>query len=318
MLVRLLLLLALTVPAWGQAAISGGGGGGPSAGGRRSSTRGGGVHAPRISPGDPDDDRHVDGSKLFTNDTDTTPGGGGSFSFSYLVSTARRGFDLSGSRQDLGLKRTSELLVGAVSLGLTDDIDLTLQGSFSRLADLYPNVSNPSSDAFGSVRGAGFSNASAVARWRFFEDGGGRSAALTAGPMIQAELVPGDHTYDRAPSFTAWQQSLILRQDLDPISIDLELFGNFPVSGNSTSFSQYGFNLGVGFDVIDWLLPIVELNYARVLPAGDTAAESLSASLGFLYKPAPDASLNVGVQRTLSGRNIEDTTTYLVGGSINF
>lgn len=268
------------------------------------------------SPEAPD----LDGSKLFTADTETLPQGTWSLNAGYFVSNARTTFDEGGAPQPLGGTRRSELFIASASLGVSPDMDLTLLATANRLDDLFHT--NPDLSAgLGPVQGAGLTNLSLQARWRLVRDEGhGFSLALVGGPALQEQLQVDDEdtSYQVGGGFGAWQQSLVLRQDLAPWSANLELFYAFPLASSPGTFQQYGANLGLGYNVSEWALPVVELNYSKALPYGDSSIDSLAATLGVILKPNPTSALSLGVQKTLCGRNVESFTTYCVSGSVSF
>lgn len=67
-------------------------------------------------------------------------------------------------------------------------------------------------------------------------------------------------------------------------------------------------NLAAGYQIGDWLKPLVELNYGTVAYQGAPAANSLSATFGLLVM-LEDVRLNLGVQRSLAGQNSPESTS---------
>jgi hypothetical protein len=263
-----------------------------------------------------DDDSTIDGSKIFTGDTDVVPVGQWSTSFNYLTSNAKRGFDEKGAQVPLGLSRKAEQYLGSLTTGLVENLDLTLVGGFTRQADAL--------GAFGGtnfplgVGGSGPSVASLTAHWHCWEDAGGRSLSISGGPVLQEQLRNETTVYRPGPSFLSWQQSAVFRQDFKPFSANLEVYYAFPIQSSSSSFQQFGANLALGWQANSWLLPVVELNYGNLLPLDGPPSESLGITLGVVLKPTDQINLVLGVQKTILGRNIESFTTYAVGTTVQF
>ncbi len=317
----LALVMAVSMPVLGQPART------RSAKGRASSgkARPGVVHPSRIAlPENPtDDEDDLDGSKLFTADTETLPKGDWSLNLAYFLSQAKSTFDDTGDLSDLGGTRRSEIFVLSASAGLSEDADLTLVATGNRVNDRFTLASSDQADSpgLGPVQGAALTNLALQARWRLVADeGDGFSLALIGGPALQEllQLDDEDTLYTIRGSFASWQQSLVLRKDFDRFSANLELFYGFPFASGTQTFQQYGANLGLGYNANSWLLPVVELNYTKALPFQDSSVESLAGTLGVIIKPGPTAAFSLGVQKTLWGRNIESFTTYCATGSINF
>lgn len=304
----------------------------PARSGRSSSgkSRGGKARAPVIHPSrialpenqgeDEVEEGDMDGSKLFTADTETMPAGLWSVNIGYFLSLADRQFDDRGAQNSLGETRRSDLYILSASTGLSENADLTILGAANRLNDQYPDDNLPAS-GLGSVQGAGLTNVALQLRWRLVEDeGDGFSLAVIGGPALQQSLITDDEDtlYHANAGFVGWQQSVVLRQDLDPFSTCLELFYGFPLASGPNTFQQFGANLGVGWKANEWLLPVAELNYIKVLPYGDTTVDSLAATVGVVLKPNSTSAISLGVQKTLCGRNVENFTTYTVSGSLSF
>lgn len=263
----------------------------------------------------------LDGSKIFT--TDTTPLDPGTFSLGlqYLTSSGNSEFISGGGRSLLNGGRQSQLFTLSVAAGLADNLDVTLSSGLNNLQDSLQG--DPDEEEFslggGGARGSGLTNLSASFRWRFWQDEEeGRSLAFTAGPALNGDLQKNGDNYQVNGNFLAWQQSLLFRQDFDPFVANLEVYYSFPVQPNDATFRQFSTNMALGWNANDWLLPVVELNYSSVTPAINDPIESLSVTGGLIFKPTEEWQLNVGVQRSVAGRNIENYTSYTVGSSLSF
>ncbi len=75
------------------------------------------LHPARLNAGEESDEEpdHVDGSKLFTGDTETSPVGEWSLSAAYLLSDAHQAFDDTTQLAPLGSHRRSDLYVASLS-----------------------------------------------------------------------------------------------------------------------------------------------------------------------------------------------------------
>ena len=277
------------------------------------------MHPSRIATPE-NEDEELDGSKLFTADTETTPAGLWSVNVGYFLSLADRAFDDHGAQQSLDEIRRSELYILSATTGLSEDFDLTVLGAATRVEDRFGDDNLPAS-GLTAVQGAGLTNLAIQARWRLIADeGDGFSLALIGGPGLQQSLIPDEENslYRTSLGFVTWQQSLVVRQDWDPFSTNLELYYGFPLASGVNTFQQFGANLGVGWNANEWLLPVVELNYTKVIPFAGTSVESLAGTVGLVLKPDPTSAISLGVQKTLLGRNLESFTTYTVSGSLSF
>lgn len=265
--------------------------------------------------------QELDGSKIFTTGTNPQEPGTFSLSLQYLTANAHTEFLGGGGRQLLGGSRNTQLSTLSVSAGLVEDLDLTINAGLNNLRDNLQE--DPDEEDFifgsGSARGSGLTNFNANLRYRFWQDQEeGRSLAFSTGPAFNANLQKLGSNYQINGSFVAWQQSLLFRQDFDPFVGNVEIYYSFPVNPGAQTYRQFSTNLAVGWNALDWLLPVVELNYSSLSPTHNDPIENLAVTAGVILKPEDDLSFTLGVQKAVAGRNTETYTGFTLGTSVNF
>jgi hypothetical protein len=77
-----------------------------------------------------------------------------------------------------------------------------------------------------------------------------------------------------------------------------------------------GVNLATGYQLNEWLQPEVELNYVH--SGGGATVEATSITAGFVICPWHNATLLLGVQRTVAGVNTDAVTRGTVGLQVKF
>jgi len=84
--------------------------------------------------------------------------------------------------------------------------------------------------------------------------------------------------------------------------------------GRHESRPRGGFdaNLGLGYQVGDHLKPLVELNYSKFHYSGQPAGEDLSLTAGLVVMFSDSVYLNLGLQRSIAGRNAPESNSGVV------
>jgi hypothetical protein len=259
--------------------------------------------------------------KLIVSDPETRPPGTIEFEAFYLQSQSRHSFSSRGMLQS-GDRKESEVFFGSLGIGLTDNLDLAVTSGASNLFELLdPLADNESSSSFrGPRRGGGLVDLELDLRWNFYHNDG-LWMSVIGGPTLVNDVVSNpsqNETLQLGQGFIGGDVAFVLRQDWGPSSINFELYSLFPLTQSTEAFSQFGANIGYGYQVMAEIQPVIELNYANLQPASGQPVQSLDITLGLVAQPFDFLQVYAGVQHTLWGQNTEQTTSLIGGFSTKF
>lgn len=259
--------------------------------------------------------------KLIVSDPETRIPGSIEFEAFYLKSQSRHSFTGRGVLQS-GDRKESEVFFGSLGIGLTDNLDLAVTSGASNLFELLDPLSeNESSSSFrGPRRGGGLVDLELDLRWNFYHQDG-LWMSVIGGPTLVNDVVSSplqNETLQLGQGFIGGDVAFVLRQDWGPSSLNFELYTLFPVTQSPEAFSQFGTNIGFGYQVIPEIQPVIELNYANLQPAAGQPVQSLDVTVGLVAQPFDFLQVYAGVQHTLWGQNTEQTTSLIGGFSTKF
>lgn len=238
--------------------------------------------------------------------------------FSFF-SRARQLYADDGSIFDDGRDRNSDLFVGSVTVGLIEDLDVTVVGGASSLIDSLRQTGG-ARVVQGPARGGGLTDVELDFRWRFYRDEEqDLSVALIAGPSSQNPVLDLGNSIQLGDTFLAWETGIVARKNWGRFTLNGEIFYGFPLENYSPSqFHELGGNIAAGYQLFDWLQPVFELNYIQLRPQGDRPVEITNYTAGFVVSPTDWWNVFLGFQDTLAGRNTEDAQTFIFGTAVTF
>lgn len=246
-----------------------------------------------------------DHGKMATEEA--TPVGGGNIEIeaAYNPSFANHGTG--------GFERSSHAHVHGLSLGffygLTEHLDVKVAAGVAELEDL--------SDPRGPTNGFGMTDLVLGSRWRFLADAD-RALDVTLATTV---VVPtgGEAGADElavTQGYWSLRNALVASKDWGRATANAELAVTVPVSGGADGLvGALGANVAFGY-AAGWFQPIAELNYDLALDAD--SHQRLAVTAGVNMTSDSGNRLLVGVQQALWGRNVGQSTTFLVAAKTAF
>lgn len=245
------------------------------------------------------------------NTADPSPVDPGSFEIEagYAHVRSRRLWDRDGDSQSRRLLEECSASLAATA-GVIENLDVTVAGCYDWLRD---NEGDP--DA-----GEHFGDLALGARYRFLNDGGRRLEAAWLGGLTAPA---GSRTCRRelGTSQECWSldQSLVVTKDWGRWTANAEAGYSLPFGEHrDDSRGVLSANLAAGCQVLGWLQPEAEFNYAREILRNAGDPEVLAGTAGLVMPLGEALRVNAGVQQGLWGRNADRATTFLLAIKVAF
>jgi len=252
---------------------------------------------------------HCEHSKLNTQDAD--PLGEGTwqlqFNFGYSRSTRQWNPSWKEERRDHSYGWSNQEVL---TYGVSDEFDLGIGLGYAGLGD----------DSTGLKSGHGLSDLAISGKWRFLEKEVW-GVALAYLPTLTLPSGEASVTDRLGPSQEFWSldtRVAVVKDWSERWSANFDIgyvvvFGN---EGNDRgSFSANG---AVGYHLLPWLQPEVEMNYSHDFIHDDRGADLIAITMGAVMPVSDRACARAGVQRGLAGRNADQTTAILLSVDMNF
>ncbi len=192
----------------------------------------------------------------------------------------------------------------AVLYGVTDHLDVKVSSGFGRAMDR--------SERDGPTRGSGMTDLVLGSRWRFLADAErALDLMLTTTVVAPTGLAQTGTTLGLTQGYWSLRNALVASRDWGQATGNLELALTLPVGGGAGDLDGAGCaNLALGYAVVSWLQPLVEVNYDLARDA-DTQ-QRLALTAGINVTTQSGARLLLGVQQAVWGRHVPQTTTGLL------
>lgn len=191
-----------------------------------------------------------------------------------------------------------------VFYGVTEHLDVKVAGGFGYAVD--------QADVAGPTRGSGMTDLALGSRWRFLALGE-RALDLTLATTVVAPtgLEATATSLGFTQGYWSLRNALVASKDWGRATANAEVALTLPVSGGAAGFrSLTCANLAFGYALVSWFQPIVEANYD--LGLDDHTHQRLALTGGVNMTAQSGARLLLGVQQSVWGRDVPQTTTGLV------
>lgn len=244
-------------------------------------------------------------AKLFTEDAPPVDPGRTEIEFDYAYFGARQAVNGAGQIRRRGRFSENDFVLRAKH-GLVEDLDIAAVVGFTRFVD--PDLPTESRAP------GGLSELSFGAKWRFFAPEkwdfavsyipgfsfpiAGRTAPSFLGP-------PQDfHSFDHKFAMT---------KNIGRFTASADIGYAIPIGRVGDSRGNMIADVAVGYQVLPWLQPEVELNWTHSFLRGGGEPDSLAVTAGVLLPFGDRWRVQVGVQQEIFGRNTDITTALLAG-----
>ena len=248
------------------------------------------------------------------NTADASPVDPGHFeiepSFSYTRAT--RFWDASGDSRDRGLFREQDIGL-SLTVGVVENVDVNISGGYSWLKDDDNNF-DEDAGIWGPSTGEGFSDMAVSGRYRFYNNEEQHlEIAYIAGVTIPVGTDSDRSDIGTSQEFWSIDQTLVASKDWGRWTVNGDVGFSLPI-GDKRENARGSLNadLALGYQVLSWLQPVVELNYGGDYLSDEDDGQALAVTVG-LVMPLDDVMeglrVNVGAQQAVTGENADKATT---------
>jgi len=245
------------------------------------------------------------------NTADASPVDPGHFeiepSFSYT--RAKHFWDNDGHSQVRGLMHEEDVGL-SVTAGLFENMDINIIGGYSWVKDA-DNDFDEDDGIIGPTTGHDFGDLGFSGRYRFFNNEAKRlEIAYIAGVTIPTGSDSDRDAIGTSQEFWSLDQTLVASKDWDRWTVNVDVGYALPI-GNKREDARGPLNadIALGYQVLPWLQPEVELNYGLDFVENSEDAQVLAATVGLVMPINDLLRLNLGVQKALWGENADEATT---------
>lgn len=265
--------------------------------------------APPAAGGAGQEEAGPEHGKLNTPDASPVDPGHWEIEFSYGLEQVWRLWDNGGHEHSRRMERDSAVGL-SVGAGILENLDLHLSSSYLWLKD----EENDFNGAGGPDSGQGFSDLNLDLRYRFLNDAKRHlEMAYIAGMTAPTGSRSSEREIGTSQEYWSLKQALVVTKDWGHWTGNADAGYSLPFGdrrGNARGVLNG--DAALGYQVLPWLQPEVELNYAHEFIAHDSDSDLIAATIGLVMPINESLRLNVGVQQGLWGRNTEKATTYLI------
>lgn len=254
------------------------------------------------------------------NTADASPVDPGHFeiepSFSYT--RAKRYWDSAGDSHVRGVLREENMGV-SLTAGVVENLDVNISGGYSWLKDA-DNDFDPGDGQVGPTTGHDFGDLSFSGRYRFYNNEAQQlEMAYIAGMTIPTGSSSDGDAIGTSQEFWSLDQTLVATKDWGLWTVNVDVGYALPL-GNKREDARGTLNsdIALGYQVLPWLQPEVELNYIHDYLENTADAQALAATLGLIMPINELLRVNLGVQQGLWGENTYKATTVVMAVKFAF
>jgi hypothetical protein len=250
------------------------------------------------------------------NTPDASPVDPGHFEIetSYAYAHSKRFFDNNSNAHARGLAR--EQAAGlSVTVGVIENIDVAVGGSYVWLNDFDTNDAE-----LGPEKGHSFGDLDISGRYRFFESKEhSLELAYIGGFSIPTGSSSNSEEIGTSQEFWSFNQTLVASKDWGKWTANADVGYALPL-GDKRGDERGTFNadVAVGYQVLSWLQPEIELNYGRNFHAVEDDPQVLAITAGFVMPITDRLRVNLGMQQGVGGQNTDKATSLYAAVKLAF
>jgi hypothetical protein len=244
-------------------------------------------------------------AKLYTPDATTLEPGHFEIAPWYAFEQVRRFWDSGGHEHRQPTERDSAAGLAVVG-GLVQNLDLELNSTYQWIKDEENDFD-----------GEGFGDLNLNLRYRFVNDAKRHlEIAYIEGMTLPIGSRATEKEYEAistSQEYWSLNQTLVVTKDWGRWTGDADV-GYFQGFGAQREHVVGALNgdAALGYQVLPWLQPEIELNYAHTFTEHISDQDLIAATVGLVMPINESWRLAVGVQKGLWGRNTDEATTYRV------
>ncbi|MFA5391701.1 MAG: transporter [Candidatus Omnitrophota bacterium] len=264
-------------------------------------------------------------SKVVT--TDATPNDPGQVELwsSYSIQGGKFAWNSDGKREKNGGVYQNQLFQTQLTVGVYKNIDVGIITWFQHTLDktnnynefrdmMNPDTRGPMEDETeGPTHGFGWGDLGVTGHWRFYD---------SAEKMLEISYIPTiyvptgrrsnlDHI-GASQGYTSFDNAIAFTKDIGLWNGTVNVGYNSPLAHWKRTDRYYGTlhsNFAVGYQVLSWLQPEVELIYSHDFGGHGNTANLASVVFGFIMPFGDHVRGEVGVQQDIFGSNKVQTTS---------
>lgn len=263
-------------------------------------------------------------SKVVT--TDATPNDPGQVEFwgSYVIQGGKFAWKSNGGREKRGIYQT-QLFETQTTVGICKDVDIAIiewfqhtldkENNYNEVRDLTdPDTGEGVTDTtMGPSHGSGWGDLGITGRWRFYhsEEKKLEIAYISTVYVPTGRRSNFDHL-GASQGYTSMDNAFAFTKDIGRWNGTVNLGYNAPFAHWERTNYYYGTahaNFAIGYQVLQWLQPEIELVYLHDFGGHGQTANLASVVLGFIMPFGDHVRFETGVQQDVFGSNKVQTTS---------
>lgn len=254
------------------------------------------------------------------NTADASPVDPGHFELepSFAATRSERYWDAGGHSHGRGLYREHNIGF-SFTAGLVDNVDVNINGGYSWIKD-NDNDFDGDGDLTGPFRGEDHTDLEISGRYRFYHNEAQHlEIAYIAGVTIPTGNSADQDEIGTSQEYWSFNQTLVATKDWGRWTLNGDISFALPIgSKRESARGTLNANLALGYQILPWLLPEVELNYGRDLLADEDDGQVLAVTAGLVMPINDTLRVNVGVQQSVWGENADKATTVVTAVKFAF
>jgi len=252
---------------------------------------------------------NIEHGKINTADASPVSPGQYEIEASFLFTRAKQFWDANGHTHDRGLFREQNIGL-SITAGLTENTDITVSGGYSWLKD---NDNNFDEDAGirGPSTGHDFTAMVVSGRYRFYHD---EARRLEIASITEVTIPTGSDSGQKdicvSQEFWSLSQTLVVSKDWQRWTLNGDIGFSLPIGDKrENARGSLNIDLALGYQILPWLQPELELNYRHDYLADEDDAQTLALTAGLVMPMNETLLLSIGIQQGVWGKNADQATS---------
>ena len=236
----------------------------------------------------------------------------------FLFSQAKHFWDSDGDIHKRGFASEHALGV-STTVGIRENLDFNVSTCYRWLKD-KENDFDDTDGELGPENGHHFGDLSFGARYRFIADKQHNLDVAYIGGFT-APTGSGESRREIGTSQGYWSlnQTLAASKDWGCWTANADIGFSLPFGPKrEDERGTLNADLAVGYQLLSWLQPELELNYCHDIVAHETDTDCVAATAGLVMPIGERLRVNMGVQQDLWGRGSDKTTSFLLAVKVTF
>ena len=254
--------------------------------------------------------------KIHTPDASPVDPGHVEIESSYAYTHTKHFWDRSGNSRARGRAR-EQVLCLAAAVGVVENFDIAVGGSYMWLKDADYDF-EPEDGTFGPEHGHDLGDIELSGRYRFFE-GHDLELAYLGGVTLPTGSSSNCDEIGTSQEFWSFNQTLVASKDWGKWTANAAVGYALPLGGKrENARGTFNADAAVGYQVLPWLQPEIELNYCHDFLTTEEDSEVLAATIGLVMPINEELRIHTGVQQGLWGQNADKATTLILAAKLAF